>query len=177
MSRKYKFHNPEGIYFVTLTVNSWIDVFLRNDYKHEFIDCIRYCQENKGLEVFAYCIMTSHVHMIIRAVGDNKLPDIMRDLKTVSSKKIVKSIKENPKESRREWLLEMLEKPYKTGYKFWQIGSHPIEIWTKKVAIQKRNYIHQNPVEEGLVLNAFEYPFSSARDYAGNAGYIKIIQL
>jgi REP element-mobilizing transposase RayT len=30
---------------------------------------LKYCQENKGLEIFAWCIMTSHIQLIIRA-GD-----------------------------------------------------------------------------------------------------------
>jgi len=30
------------------------------------------------------------------------------------------------------------------------------------------NYIHQNPVEAGLVNNAVDWEFSSARDYFGN---------
>jgi hypothetical protein len=31
MSRKYKFHNPDGVYFITFAVQGWVDVFIRND--------------------------------------------------------------------------------------------------------------------------------------------------
>ena len=53
MSDKYKFHNPNGDYFVTLTVNKWIDLFTRNDYKELLVDNLIYCQKNKGLEIDA----------------------------------------------------------------------------------------------------------------------------
>ncbi len=33
MSRNYKFHNPDGVYFVSFAVVEWKDVFTRNDYK------------------------------------------------------------------------------------------------------------------------------------------------
>lgn len=33
MSRKYKFHNPDGLYFVTFAIVEWIDLFTRNEYK------------------------------------------------------------------------------------------------------------------------------------------------
>ncbi len=33
MSRNYKFHNPEGVYFVSFAVAEWLDVFTRNEYK------------------------------------------------------------------------------------------------------------------------------------------------
>ncbi|WP_461491458.1 hypothetical protein [Pontibacter sp. HJ8] len=32
MSRKYKFHNQEGLYFVNSAVVYWIDVFTREAY-------------------------------------------------------------------------------------------------------------------------------------------------
>ena len=69
MSRKYKFTDQEHPYFVTFTVIQWIDVFIRDEYRNIFLDSVRYCQKNKGLEVHAWCIMTSHVHMIISTKG------------------------------------------------------------------------------------------------------------
>lgn len=56
MSRKYKFHNPDGLYFVTFAVQGWIDVFTRNEYKDILVDNIAYCQKQKELELFAWCI-------------------------------------------------------------------------------------------------------------------------
>jgi len=47
MSRKYKFHNPEGVYFVSFAVQEWGDVFTRNDYKNILIENLGYCQNNK----------------------------------------------------------------------------------------------------------------------------------
>lgn len=56
MSRKYKFLNPEGVYFVSFAVQGWTDVFTRNEYKNILIENLKYCQEHKGLEIFAWCI-------------------------------------------------------------------------------------------------------------------------
>ena len=110
MSRKYKFHNPDGVYFVTFSVKGWADVFIRNEYKNILLDNLKYCQQNKGLEIFAWCIMSSHV-----------------------------------------------------------------ELWSNAVIEQKLEYIHQNPVEEGLVFRAEDYMYSSAVDYAGGKGLLDII--
>lgn len=46
MSRKYKFHNPEGVYFVSFAVEGWVDVFTRKEYKVEIVDSLNYCIEN-----------------------------------------------------------------------------------------------------------------------------------
>ncbi|MFV0392239.1 MAG: transposase [Paludibacteraceae bacterium] len=102
MSRNYKFKNPEGVYFVSFAVVDWIDVFTRNEYKDSIIESLNFCQKHKGLEIFTWCIMTNHVHLIIRAKENHVLQDIMPDFKKFTSKKIVTAIKANPQESRKE---------------------------------------------------------------------------
>ena len=58
------------------------------------------------------------------------------------------------------------------NYQFWQHDNHSIELWSNKVIDEKINYIHQNPVEEGLVFRAQDYLYSSAADYAGEKGIL-----
>ena len=76
MSRKYKFKDNEKLYFISFAVVGWIDLFIRNEYKEILVESIKYCQQNKDLEVYAYCIMTSHVHLIIGSKG-NALSNII----------------------------------------------------------------------------------------------------
>ncbi len=54
MSRKYKFHNPKGIYFVSFAVQNWVDALTRNDYKDIIIESLEYCQKHKGLNIYAW---------------------------------------------------------------------------------------------------------------------------
>ncbi|MDA3854106.1 MAG: transposase, partial [Bacteroidales bacterium] len=65
MSRNYKFHNPEGVYFVSFAVEGWVDVFTRSEYKDILIENLKYCQANKGLTIYAWCIMTNHIHLVV----------------------------------------------------------------------------------------------------------------
>jgi REP element-mobilizing transposase RayT len=67
MSSKYKFLNPDGVYFIAFAIQGRVDVFTRNEYKNILIDNLAWCQKNKGLELFAWCIMTNHVYLIARA--------------------------------------------------------------------------------------------------------------
>jgi REP element-mobilizing transposase RayT len=60
MSRNYKFHNPNGAYFISFAIVEWLDVFTRNEYKDIFLESLTYSQENKGMEIYAWCIMTNH---------------------------------------------------------------------------------------------------------------------
>lgn len=106
MSRNYKFHNPEGLYFVSFAVVNWLDVFTRNLYKDILIDSLSFCQREKGMEIIAWCIMTNHVHLIFRSSQGEKPELLLGDFKRFTSNAIVKSIGDNLRESRREFLLD-----------------------------------------------------------------------
>ena len=93
MSRNYKFYNSGGLYFVSFAVVDWIDVFTRNEYKDIIVESLDFCQKNKGLELFAWCVMTNHVHLIIRAKEKYVFQDIMRDFKKFTSKEIINAIR------------------------------------------------------------------------------------
>ena len=93
MSRNYKFHNPEGLYFISFAVVGWLDVFTRNEYKDLFLESLQFCQKNKGLEVHAWCFMTNHIHLVFRSIKGQKPELLIGDLKRFTSQSIVKSIR------------------------------------------------------------------------------------
>ena len=170
MSRKFKIRDQEAVYFVTFTVIQWLDVFMRQEYRDLFLDSIRYCQKHKGLEVYAYCVMSSHVHMIVARHGKQNLEHIIRDIKKYTSSKIIEAINNNPQESRRELLMWLFERagtynPHNTHYQFWEQHSHPIELNTEEKLNQRLDYIHNNPVVAGIVRYPEDYLYSSAGNY------------
>lgn len=181
MSRKYKFWDQESIYFISFSVVNWIDVFTRNVYKDILLDSWRYCQKEKGLDVYAWVIMTNHVHMIIGS-HKNKIEDIVRDMKSYTSTSIRKELQSNFTESRREWMLWMMKKAGKknsnnSDFQVWQQHNHPIELHSNKIIDQKLNYLHNNPVEAGFVSKPEDYLYSSARDYCGEKGLLENLVL
>jgi putative transposase len=142
------------------------------------VDSIEYCISEKGLVVCAWVIMTNHIHMII-GTRKEKMQDIVRDLKKYSSKEIFKLINENQTESRKEWMIWMFEMAGKKNgnnknFQFWQQHNKPIELNSNAKIEQKLNYLHNNPVIEGFVNEPHEYKYSSAIDYSGGKGLIKI---
>ena len=180
MSTKYKFNNKEGTYFVSFATVGWIDVFTRQVYRDIVLESMAYCRKEKGLNIHAWVIMSNHIHLIISARGEVPLSGAMRDLKKYTSFKILEEIKENKTESRREWMLYLFAKAGKDNsnnknYQFWQQDNHPIELdFHGDMFEQRLNYLHNNPVEAGLVKIATDYLYSSAVDYSGGKGLIDI---
>jgi REP element-mobilizing transposase RayT len=171
VSRKYKFGEKETLHFISFAVVYWIDVFIRNEYMEVLLNSWKFCMDKKGLEIYGWCIMTSHVHMIISSNKD-PLEDIMRDMKKYTSNHLRLLIKENPVESRKEWMLWLMERAGKrnsqnVNFQFWQQDNHPVALRDAKMAHQKLDYIHYNPVQAGFVEKPEDYLYSSARSYNG----------
>ncbi|MDF2456250.1 MAG: transposase [Cytophagaceae bacterium] len=182
MSRKYRIDNERHAHFVTFTVINWIDFFIREEYRSVLVKSLEYCQQHKGLEIHAYCIMTSRIHLIIGTNGINKLENIIRDFKRHTSGCFHKLLtaEDNNYKSRKEWLLWMMEragmkKTNTNGFQFWQHDSHPMELWSDEVFYQKMNYIHLNPVVSGFVSQPEEWLYSSARNYAELPSLIRLV--
>ena len=74
------------------------------------------------------------------------------------------------------WMFERAGKrnPNNKNYQFWQQHNHPIEIHDNTLMEQKLEYIHRNPVESGIVREPEDYLYSSASDYCGGIGKVKI---
>ena len=179
MSEKYKIRDSQQLYFVSFATVNWIDVFTRRLYNDIFVDSLRYCQQHKGLEIYAWCLMTNHAHLIISSEADN-LSSILRDLKRHTAKAMLRAIEENQQESRREWMLWMFERAgrrnaHNTKYQFWQQENHPIELNTNDLQQQRLRYLHQNPVVAGFVDAPEDFLYSSARNYAGRPGLVEVL--
>ena len=98
------------MYFISFAVVGCLDVFTRNEYKDLFLESLAFCQKNKGLEIHAWCIMSNYVHLVFRSINDQNPELLIGDLKRFTSRSIVKSIQENPRESRKEFLLDFFFK-------------------------------------------------------------------
>ena len=168
------------VYFVTDTVVDWVDIFTRPIYRHIILESLQYCQKEKGLIIYAWVLMTNHLHMIAGTNGENKISDILRDFKKFTSKKILQTLLVESGESRRDWMLNRFEYAGKndkkiTNYKFWQEGNDAQEIYLNDYFNQKLNYIHYNPVKAEIVNREEDYRYSSAIDWAGGKGLLDVV--
>lgn len=164
MAFGYVVRDQTEVHFVTFTVHQWVDVFTRQTYVDLLIDSLQYCQK-ESLEIFAWVIMSNHCHLILRATGNNRLSDVIRDFKKHTSKSIYRAINENIHESRKNWLLKVLSHDGRIW--FWEEGYHGEEIISQEFFDSKLNYIHLNPVRAGLVEKEEEYLNSSAGELYG----------
>lgn len=180
MSKAYKILDQSAPYFLTLQVVQWVDIFTRKIYRDIVLDSFNHCTQHKGLEIFAYVIMSNHIHIIARS-RNGDLSGCIRDLRRYTSKLMMEVVLHGI-ESRRGWMNLVFQ--YEANghnrneqFQIWTHENHAEEIYSNCFMEEKINYIHQNPVRAGLVANPEDYLYSSARAYAGKPSRFEPIVL
>jgi len=179
MQGGHQIRNQYALHFLTFTVVDWVDVFSRKHYRDIIIENFNYYRSNRGLELYAFVIMSNHVHVVVSANKDTTgLSAIVRDFKKFTARAILQAIETNP-ESRKKWMLQIFADEAKTtkrntNYQFWTHDNHPIELYSPKWILQKIKYIHNNPVKAGWVILPEHYLYSSAANYMGEKGIIDV---
>lgn len=180
MSQGCKITDQDGVHFLTFQIVEWVDLFTRQVYRDIIVDSLRFCQENKGLTIYAWVVMSNHIHIILQS-KTSKLSETVKKIKSFTAKEIIKAIEEE-RESRRFWMLNIFgfaAKRHKRNenYQIWTHDNHPELIFGNSFLDQKINYIHDNPVRAGIVGHQEDYLYSSVIDYAGEKGLLDIFFL
>lgn len=177
MTTGYKIDAPTFPYFLTFQVVDWVDIFSRKVYRDIVLESLDYSRKHKGLQIWAYVIMTNHVHAILSA-RNGDLPNLIRDFKRFTATKIIKTI---PliRESRQDWMLKRFEFKARSNvrssqHQFWTHENHAEVIYTQDFFLQKLVYIHLNPVRAGWIEKPEEWLCSSLRNYLGMPASIEI---
>lgn len=178
MPTGYQIENQSATYYLTLQVVDWIDIFTRPVYRDIVIDSLKYCQQNKGLQIFGYVIMSNHIHLIANSPAGH-LSDTLRDFKKFTARTIINTIKEGT-ESRREWMLNRFEfnaqhHSRNETYQLWTHENHAVILSTNDFIQNKLEYLHNNPVRARIVQKPEDYLYSSARNYAGLDSVLDVV--
>lgn len=172
--------NQQDCSYLTFNVVDWIDVFIRPTYKQIIVDALNHCVETKKLSIYAWVLMTNHMHLLARAQDGAGLAVVEKEFKRYTTTKILEAIDIEP-DLRRSWMLQRFENcslSLKKIEKFqlWQSCTNPSYIDFKQVyKLQERVlYIHENPIRDGIVSSPEHYTYSSAIDYTGKPGLVKV---
>jgi putative transposase len=153
----------ETIYFWTATINKWQRLLEKHEYKDVIINSLQYLTDNGKIDVFAFVIMPNHLHFIWRVNKPNGKESPHGSFMKYTAHTFKKMLIAEGQEELNKYKSEAANKQYE----FWKPDSLAIPLFSKKVAMQKLKYIHQNPLAEHwqLVKDPCHYKYSSARYY------------
>jgi len=126
------------------------DVFLSDFDRIDYLATLAECREALQLKLFAYCLMSNHVHLVVDP-GENamNLGLLMKRLAGRHSRRLNR---------RNSWSGSIWESRYKCS---------PIE--TERYLLTCGRYVDLNPVRAGIVSFPADYAWSSYRARAGIA--------
>ncbi len=147
-------------YFITSVTHDRMPIFRTDKLKEIVCNALNEARKSADLLYFAYAIMPDHFHIITD--GKRSPSDTVRYLNGVTAKRILDYLKEKEFTSS---LLKLRESVKERGYKHsvWEHHSDKFLLTSEDMFMQKVNYIHNNPVKDGLVEHSEDYPYSSAR--------------
>lgn len=151
------------IYFWTATIHNWQQLLLSDVYKNCIIDSLQYPNVKSLADVFAFVIMSNHIHLIWRLKALNGKETASGSLLKFTAHTFKKGLQHTAPAELQQYKVTAHNKEYE----FWQRDSLTVSLYTKAVAYQKLDYIHFNPITERWRLAAAPvlYPYSSASFY------------
>ena len=169
---RYKIYNEQQPHFLTMTVVEWIPLFTNHEIVSLLLESLRFVQKEREVVIYAYVIMEHHLHLIASAP---ELAKTMKEFKSYTARRIIDYLEKRKFAQLLEKLhREKLAHKTKSDYQLWQEGSHPEEIYSEAMLLQKIEYIHNNPVRRGYVDEATQWRYSSARNYEGMEGLLEV---
>lgn len=143
MPQFQRFTKGEYCYFVTTAVQDRRALFRDSRLCQTLLANLRFYRDRMKFGLHGYVIMPDHVHLLITPRQPTTISDIMRNLKSYTSKEIGAALS--------------IQGPV------WQRRFFDRVIRNEEQFRATLDYIHLNPVKAGLVRSADDYEFSSYR--------------
>jgi len=157
---------------MTCTILYWLPIFTNKDSVQIIIDSLTHLQKSDNLIIFSYVILENHLHLVAQS---DDIAKTMQKFKSYTAYELLELLQKNNAQT----LLQQLsfhKKAHRTEstYQIWEEGFHPKLIQSDSMMKEKIEYIHHNPVKRGYIEEAEHWRYSSAKDYAGIDGILKV---
>lgn len=152
-------------YHLTCVVNHLLPVFSQPQIVRIIMDSWLYQRQHGGMKLHGYVVMEEHLHFLARA---ERLDQCLAGFMEQTSLLIQGYLAENKLE---RFLLRLTGDQ---GFRLWQTPPEIEEITGDGMVRETLDYIHINPVKRGYVDHVDQWRYSSARNYAGEAGLVEI---
>jgi putative transposase len=161
------FGDTGQVFFVTTSTIHHTSVFgLSREYYRILAESLTFVINEHRAKLFGYVFMPSHIHLIVAMPEGESISDLMRDFKKYTSTKVRQQLEKEGRQSELKRLRVNALGKKNQVFKLWMDRFDDLVIDQEETMITKLEYIHNNPVKAGLVEEAEEWEFSSARNYS-----------
>ncbi len=165
----YRITNEASVYYVTYTIVEWLPIFVSQAANQIVTESLTFCHNQKHLCINAYVIMPTHIHAIVFDADYNsdRLAATLTDFRKFTGRRLADYCTANMPRCFAETLRTSATNDRER--RLWQPSRHPVAIMNEPFWEVKLNYLHENPVRKGMVIQPDHWRYSSAGYYASNA--------
>ena len=160
MSPKFQVSRDSQALYITVVAKDRLPIFKTDAIKLVTCQAMDEARKSGGFLLFAYVIMPDHLHLVTDCPKTSA--DVLRRVKGLTARRVIDYLQEHDYQSS---LAKLRHEEWKRrhSHSLWQQEKNVFSIFSEAVFMQKVNYIHLNPVRAGLVEQAIDYRWSSAR--------------
>ena len=158
------FHDSTHLYFITASIVDWKHLLITPEYIHIPLNSLAWMQQQKRILLFAFVIMPSHLHDIIKPASDS-IGTIVQQFGSFTAHEILKKLRTDNQKDLLD-LFQQKKRDQRHEHSIWQ-DIQAKNIYSMDFLQQKVEYIHQNPVAKDwkFVEDRADYIYSSAGYY------------
>jgi putative transposase len=156
----FKISPGSPAYYLTSVTKDRLPVFQADALKIVTVRALDEARRSGRFLIFAYVIMPDHLHLVTD--GGKKPEVILRYVNGIVARRVIDYLKEHGYHASLE---KLRHGDYRRRHRYSLWDHHPNirQLTSESMLMQRVHYTHQNPVRAGLVENAEDYQYSSAR--------------
>jgi putative transposase len=147
--------------FYTATILEWKPQLKYDKYKNVVIETLRILVNEKRINLYAFVIMSNHMHLIWQPLNDFTPEKIQHSLLSFTAHQFKVDLEVNHPHVLSHFKVKAKDR----NFQFWERNSLGVDLFNEAVFVQKLDYIHWNPVKAGLCNLPEQYYYSSAKFY------------
>jgi putative transposase len=164
------------LHFITCSCyqrRPWLDSDKRRDL---FLTILEEVRAEHRCVVLGYVVMPEHFHLLMSEPQVGTPSTAMQSVKQRFAQRVVpRQRQRRPAGIRPLQTAQGAGHPMSKSMPIWQPRFYDFNVWTEDKRIEKLRYMHRNPVNRGLVVEAEQWRWSSFRSYAfGEVGLVQI---
>ena len=161
------------VYFWTITIKNWNHLLKREDYKMIIIESLKWLCEKQLVRIYGYVVMPNHIHLLWEQLKMNGKEFPKNSFEKFTAHSFRKKLMVEDPGLLKFFVVEACDRQYN----FWQRDPLAIKVFSRKMASQKLDYMHYNPLQQHWMLcdSSEKYRFSSAAFYENNTDEFGIL--
>ena len=164
---KYRsYHDPTHLYFVTSTIIGWKRVFLNPEYARIVLESLSWLRSRRRWKLYGFVIMPNHLHYLVQPMGKWTTSAVVHSFHSYSAHHLIRVLRQRGESKLLQFFFKSAQKLDDRHLRIWDDALDE-NIYSPEIAVQKLEYIHNNPLQEHwlLVADRIAYSYSSARYY------------